>query len=221
MGIILDIIIVLIVLFSAVLSARKGFARTFIGLVGYIISIITALFISVYLSNFIFNELVQPGLIEYITDSLQDVGNNVIETIPNFVLNLSSFVGFNKEFLENSVNSDAASSAVLIVDSVKPYILNTIRTFFTICIFALLSFIFRTLAKRINFKISETVFGNANTFLGALLGGAKGLVFSVLFCILVAFIASSGFLGIQTIDKNMIDSSYICSFLLDICSITL
>lgn len=221
MGIILDIIIVLIILLCAILSAKRGFTRTLVGLIGYIIAIFVALFISGYLSNLIYNEFIEPNLIIYVSNSLKDIANNVIESVPDFILRISDFAGYSKGYLESVAISEVDSSAVSIVSGVEPYLLNALRTFLTMLFFAILSFIFKILAKQINFTVSKSIFGKANTFLGAVLGVIKGLIFSVLFCLIVSFVVSTGVLGVDIINVNMINSSYICKFLLDFCLVTL
>lgn len=94
MNIVVDIIIILIVLISALLAYRKGLMSLAVQLLATIISILIIIVIYKPVSNFIINttgidEYIQNGILEKVTDIVeqdQENNNQIVETIEKGML---------------------------------------------------------------------------------------------------------------------------------------
>ena len=64
MGIILDLIILAIIVIFAFLSAKKGFVRTLIELVGFFLAIFIASSISPAISNGVYDKFIEPAIVD-------------------------------------------------------------------------------------------------------------------------------------------------------------
>src|ERR1035437_1226249 len=171
-SIILDALLVLIVLFVAWRSAKRGFVRTIIEMVGYVLAIIMAFAVASFLSEQIYESLVRPSIVksieanlgEYnIDDNLSKTFNNIKNNIPNYMLTAA---GYNSD-TENKISEEILNSkngvstaAINIADTLaKPamiYILNIILIF---VLFFLFMLIVRFLAKTINGIFNVPVLG--------------------------------------------------------------
>lgn len=219
MGIILDVIFILIVILFMLISAKKGFVRTFLEISGIVLAMVLAVSLSGYIADFVCSGYIIPGLTNLITSSLEGAGENLVENIPAIVVTISNLAGLGEDFISTAVTSGASSAAVTICESVTPFLISLIKTIAIVILFFVLNVIFRFLAKRINSIFNISILGKVNKLLGAFVGIIKGAVFAVLFCIIVSLISSTGFFGI--LNQELIESSFICKAVLELCSISI
>lgn len=221
MGIILDIIFIFIIFVFVVLSAKKGFVRTFLEIVGIVLALVLAVSFSTTIANYLCADIIIPNLTTTINSSLEGASNNLAENVPAIVISLTNLAGLGEDFINNAVSNGAASAATIICDNVSPFLTNLIKTICIVVLFVILTVIFRFLARRINSLFNISILGKINKLLGGLLGIVKGLVFAILFCILVSLVSATGLFGTDIINQELIDSSYICKSVLQFCSISL
>ena len=71
MSFILDLIVIAIIIVFALISAKKGFVRTIIEIVGFVLVILFANNVSPVLSNVTYDKLIEPAIIESIEKSFR------------------------------------------------------------------------------------------------------------------------------------------------------
>lgn len=226
MGIILDLILVAIIVFFIWRSAKRGFVRVVVELVGYLLVLYIAFVCSAPLATVCYDTFAAPSVTNSIETAIKGaVGNSanaaaddVIDSIPDFISESASRFGFStnglKSTLQSSLNQGTEKAAVAVADYVaRPIITGFIRSLLVILIFLIGFFLVRLLARAINTAFKLPIIGTANRFLGGGIGLLKGFVFAFLFCIIISALVSVTKNGFLIFTKENIDSSNLFSFL--------
>ena len=222
MSILLDVIVVLIVLFFVVLSAKKGFVRTLIEVVGFVAAIVIAFTISTPIAEVAYDTFVYPSIAEIVDesgkDSIDDAADAVWEDLPGFFTD-SSYFEVSKDTAtdvakdEFSNNSDSIAKSIS--DSmVKPTAVKLISVFVSFILVMVLLFLAKILAKYINKLFTFSFVGEINKILGGVLGIVKGAAIAVVFCLVISLILSFTKDGFLIFTYDAINSSYIFKFLM-------
>lgn len=220
MGLILDLLFVVIIIITAILSAKKGFIRTLLELVGFAAAIIIALTVSEPISDFAYEKLVEPAIFEktegIIVDNTNSIRENLWEKLPSIIKDNSEFFGINEDSFLNIISSEskngAADLSIAISEKiVRPAVVNLFSTIISFILILILIPLFRLLAKGINKLFSVSVVGKVNKFLGAILGILKGLAICLIVCILLDLIVKLSSGGFWLITNDFLDKSFIFS----------
>ena len=220
MGLILDLLFVVIIIITAILSAKKGFIRTLLELVGFAAAIIIALTVSEPISDFAYEKLVEPAIIEktegIIVENTNAIRENLWEKLPSIIKDNSEFFGINEDSFLNIISSEskngAADLSIAISEKiVRPAVVNLFSTIISFILILILIPLFRLLAKGINKLFSVSVVGKVNKFLGAILGILKGLAICLIVCILLDLIVKLSSGGFWLITNDFLDNSFIFS----------
>ena len=221
MPIILDLIIVLIICIFVFLSAKKGFVRTLIEVIGFVAAIVVALSISAPVASFCYDTAVEPIITKTVENSINETISNTgdaIDTLwnklPSF-LTESSFINLSKNDLY-SVSSNQTDIAVSVNSFLKPAICKILSAVISVILVVALLFVVRILAKLINKLFSFSIVGNINKTLGGILGLLKGFAVAVIFCMFVSLILSFTKNGFLIFTYDTINSSYIFKFLMEL-----
>lgn len=208
MAIVLDLIIIAIVVVFAIISAKKGFVRTLIEVVGFVFAIYVALTFSTPLSNMIYDKTVHPIVAKTFESAINDGAANsnaavdaVWNKIPSFISE-NSFFNISKEnalnVLGDNISLDTQTITTKISDSLlKPAITKIISSLLAIIIVCVLLFIVKILAVQINKLFNISLVGGLNKTLGGILGIVKGGTIAIVFCLFISLIltfAKDGFL---------------------------
>ena len=220
MGLILDLLFVVMIIITAILSAKKGFIRTLLELVGFAAAIIIALTVSEPISDFAYEKLVEPAIFEktegIIVDNTNSIRENLWEKLPSIIKDNSEFFGINEDSFLNIISSEskngAADLSIAISEKiVRPAVVNLFSTIISFILILILIPLFRLLAKGINKLFSVSVVGKVNKFLGAILGILKGLAICLIVCILLDLIVKLSSGGFWLITNDFLDKSFIFS----------
>lgn len=191
MGILLDIVLILLIVFFIYRASCKGFVKSLFDIIGYFAAVVVAFFVGKVLANWIYSIGFKSSIETSISSSLSqitsaasasDTVTSVFDVVPKFVASLMKFFGVTSESalgqLGDSSAITAATSPEALADTVAKPVLTTIFTFvlffilFIVCIFLL-----RWIATLINRIFSSSVLGPVNMVLGGVLGIVKALVF--------------------------------------------
>lgn len=224
MSIILDAIIVLIILLFVFLSAKKGFVRTLIEVVGFIAAIAIALSLSTPIANFCYDKTVNPIVAKTVQSAVDEGSSNATEAVdavwnklPSF-LTESSFFNLSKENISNSINGEIAADTTQLINSidsfVKPAISKLLSVIISVILVVVLLFVVKLLAKVVNKIFSFSVIGDINKTLGGILGLVKGAAVSVIFCMIISLILSFTKNGFLIFTYDAINSSYLFKFIM-------
>ncbi|MBQ5590401.1 MAG: CvpA family protein [Clostridia bacterium] len=218
---IFDLIIIGVVAFFMVIGARKGFVKSAIEIVGYILAFLIAFSVSNYVADYVYENKIKESVIssvseigknsvENVLSDSQETADKVWDALPSYITALptidkegiTDFVETNIEKRNESIDELAISISGLVV---KPIVTSAIKIIASIILIILLLFVVKFLAKLIGGLFNKSIFKVPNRFLGGLLGAVKGLVICA--ALLVIFINLLPLLnvkmGIET-DKTFI-----------------
>ncbi|MBO4694207.1 MAG: CvpA family protein [Clostridia bacterium] len=222
MGIILDLIIIGIIVLSIFLSARHGFIRSFIEVVGFIAAIVIAFTISSPLANATYDKIIGPKIVSNIQQITSEGGGSVAKKIwdsfPSIIKRNTRELGINEEtFLydvDSAISSGASDSAAKISkDVTKPLIVRITSGFYTTVLVGVLLIFTRFLAKFLNRTLSVSLIGRINAFLGGTMGLVKGVFFSIVFCAAISIFMFFTENGLWLFTQENIADSYLFRFL--------
>ncbi|OJU09208.1 MAG: hypothetical protein BGN88_14760 [Clostridiales bacterium 43-6] len=226
MSIVLDALLVLIVLFYIWRSAKRGFVRTIIEMVGYILSLVVAFSAAGYLSGQIYESFVRPSIVKSIEANLNDYdGNNVSNilnsvrnNIPSYMLTAANYDTNVESVVAEEIQKSkgqAKESAIAIADTLaKPAMIYILRIILIFVLFTILMFLVRFLAKSINRVFNLPILGTANQILGGVLGIVKGAVVVILLCALISI--SIKLFGDQGfINQDIVNNTYLYRYIVD------
>lgn len=220
MGWILDLLIVGIIVLMMWQCARRGFVRTVIELIGYILSLVLAFTLSSVLANFVYKTFLRAALIKTVEGQLTaaasgNVGGavtGIFDNLPGVVSNAAAGFGVSRESvaqqIEAKISQGAAEAAPAITDFIAQKILvSLLSMIFLFILFIAFMFIVRILAKIINKAFSIPVLGTANRLLGAGIGIFKGLVLVIVLTTVISLILPLTRDGIWFITPEAVDKS--------------
>lgn len=224
MGLVLDLIIIAIIAIGVVISAKKGFVRTAIEVVGFVVAIILAFTISEPLADFAYEKVVEDSIVSAANTSVENLKDKVWESLPDFVTENSDTFGITKNEVGSVIDKNAHNGSEAAVRQVsdtlvKPVTTKLIGGLIACILFIILLIIVKILAKFINKLFSFSFIGTINTVLGGVTGVVKGVIYALIFVAVTVFVAgvSKGGFLIFT-DKN-IASSCVYKFFAEILSI--
>ena len=145
MGIILDLIVLAIIVIFAFLSAKKGFVRTLIELVGFFLAIFIASSISPAISNGVYDKFIEPAIVDSVDNiQIEDsvIGNVTVsgteDYIPDFVKKLLgenfSIEAFEAKISENIQNGTRVAVTTASREVIKPIVITLLNAIFTLLI---------------------------------------------------------------------------------------
>ncbi|HCC34221.1 MAG TPA: hypothetical protein DEQ02_00735 [Ruminococcaceae bacterium] len=187
MGLLLDAIVLSFLALFVLLSARKGFVRTFVGLIGTVAAVILAFVLSRALAEFVYTAflrdpmvgIVENTLIIHAGDGAHATFDAVFENLPGFILQAASLYGISFDAVSSKIGTaiqDSAQQAAPAVADVmlKPILTGLISAIALVLLFVLLMMLVRVISRMLNKAVSIPLFGTANNILGGVVGLVKG-----------------------------------------------
>ncbi len=225
MSIVLDLIIIAIILFFVLSSAKRGFVNAVVETVGIVAAIIISLTISTPLSQATYDKIIEPS-IKSVTSldsigTVEQVTDTAWEALPSFIKNNSESLGisvdeFNQSIAQNIDNGVEAAAEAAVKKIVEPIALKVLKTVYAVVLAVLLIVAVKFIAKVVNRLFSFSIIGKANRTLGGVIGLFKGTVVALLFCMVVSLIVSFTKNGFLIFTAENINNSYIFKLLADI-----
>lgn len=201
MGWILDLLVIAIVAYYVYISAKRGFVRTLIEMVGFVVILLIIIKAGAPLSESIFKKAIRGPALSKVQTTLAESDTTNISTVrdvlPNFVANGAEFLGINID--ETTVTENATSTlATIITDNViGPVITSLIYAIISLLLLGLGMYLVRILARAVNNLFKISLVGVVNHLLGGVFGIGKGVVVAFVFCLVITVIVSftqNGFL---------------------------
>ena len=225
MWILLDLIVIAIVAIFALISAKKGFVRTLVEVVGFIAVILLANNVSPVLSETTYNKFIEPAVVEKVTESLGEL--DVLEmsevqikqeSLPTFVYKILG-EDFSLENFQNTINEKLGEGLETAMTEasqtvIKPVITEILKVIYMVLIVVVLSVVVKFLAKLLNKLFSFSFVGKANKTLGAVLGTIKGIAIAVIFCSIIGLIVPLTENGFLIFTSSAIESTVIFKLLI-------
>ena len=235
----LDLILVIIIGASVYLSARRGFVRTFVEAIGVVAAAIIALTVCTPLANATYDKIIEPAITKTVFEEvnkaleneelnlqLDGTPNKILEALPQKIQSLieKSGIDYDKLLEENKylINDDTVENTVqelvfnILQNSLKPIAVKVISYIYAFIIISLLLVVVKPLAKLLNKAFSFSIVGKLNTMLGGVCGLAKGIVFTLLLCLVIYSVASFTENGIWIFNVENIDKTFIFKYLISL-----
>lgn len=210
MSIILDLIVLAIIVLTVLVSAKRGFVRTAVELVGFIAAVFISFTISTPLANTTYDKIVEPSIVSSVTSAVDTVTEDSAaaavdgfwEGMPGWIRSGIEKSGVSKESLDGSITENIGNGVQSAVEStsqsvIKPAVTSTLALIYQVISLIILLALVKPIAKLINKLFSFSIIGTANRVLGGVVGIPKGIIYAVVFCLIIMLIVSftgNGFL---------------------------
>lgn len=229
--IVLDLIVVAIVAFCIISSAKRGFVRTIVEAIGFILAAYIAFSVSGSVAESVYNNKIEPAIVSAVeekthslaTNTVEETVNGIWDELPAIVKNSGEFFGVDADSLPSTITGEINNSLNITEvakttaqKAVKPVAVPLIKSVLGMVIFGALTFVVKLLARVINKMFKLPLIGGLNRALGGVLGLIKGVVFAAIVCIAIStFIAITG-KGFWIFTSENIDSSLLFGLLANI-----
>lgn len=217
-SLILDLIVVAIILFCILHSAKKGFVKVVVGVVGLIAAYMLAFTVSTPLANITYDKFIEPAMVNAVNESTDtqtdSAQTKAWDAIPEFITKNAEKYGVSLSEFSESVTeniSNGAETAVIKAsqDVIKPISIKIIGLIYSVVLMTASLFVVRILAKFINKLFSFNFIGKVNRILGGIIGIFKGIIFAVFFCAVISLIVSFTKNGFLIFTPENINGSFI------------
>lgn len=205
MAYIVDIVLVLIFALIILISAKKGFFRSFIDFAGSMIAVIIARTLSESFAKNVFDSFIAPGAQKLLAQNLGDVGTtdytqqieNAINSLPEGLDGILQIMGINSQSImekaSEGVNFNGENLVESLMNSVVTPIGTAVLQFVLFVVFAIALIFFIKVFGRVFDKIFKKlpVIKGLNKSLGAVFGVLRGFIIVVIVSMLISVLVSA------------------------------
>ena len=223
MSIVLDLIIIAIILFFIITSAKRGFVKVLIETVGFIAAVILAFTISTPLAEATYDKIIEPPVVKAAVNAVgESAEHEAWNALPDFLINSeSAFFGSTGNSFTEKITanlSDGVEKAVITASQevVKPVASKIISLPYSIVLVIVLSVMVKFLARLINKLFSFSIVGSLNRTLGGVVGAVKGFIVAFILCAVVSLILSFTGKPFLIFSEDTINQTYLFKFLTEI-----
>lgn len=213
-ALILDVILIAMIVLTAFHYKKKGFVAGLLDLVGNLLALLVAWIASDRISPTVFENFFKQGLIEKITQTVQEQGTSGLTML---VENFSSILpgGMADEVtrsLQDILGSGAPDLAVRIVDTIlTPLIVPMITVVLFFIAFAVCKLVISMLVAVLTNINKIPVIGSVNELLGILVGVAGGVLNVVLLLCLIWAVVAITNNNLPVLNHDMLSGSMMYS----------
>ncbi len=225
MSIVLDLIVIAIIILMALISAKRGFVRVAVEVVGFVAAIILSLSLSVSLADVTYQKVIEPAIVSSVesatTDSTSTAADNAWNSLPEFIKKNADKLGISKDSVTQGITENIGNSATEIVTSIsqntiKPMAVGILKMLYAVILMLVLIIVVKFLARVINRLFSFSLVGKVNKILGGAFGAVKGIIIAWLFCAVITLLVSFTKNGIWIFNAENIENTIIFKFLTDV-----
>lgn len=220
MNILLDLIILAIIAVTALLSAKRGFVRSAVELVGFLAAVWLAFTVSTPLAEMTYDKFLEPKIVSSVSDEVGTTAESIIDStwnsLPEFVKNNADSIGLSRDKLSQNISQEITSGSENAVkatsqNAIKPVISHLLGLLYSVIILIVAMILVRLAARLLNKLFSFSIVGKLNRILGGVFGIAKGIIIAILFCMIISLILSFNENGFLIFNKEITDNSYLFS----------
>ncbi len=225
MWLILDASVCVVVLLSVFISSRKGFVRSVIEMIGFVLAVYVAMTFSTPIAETVYDNLIEKKIVSVIQDEVSNTTENTVEKVweilPDAFTDNAGHFGISKDSLNLSLSYEiqggADSVAVTVSKKViRPVLIQVIGGIISFLIFLIIVMVVYALARLLNKLFSFSLIGKLNRILGGIIGAVKGIIIAVVICNIIFLIVSFTANGFLIFTPKNIESSYIFKAILQI-----
>ena len=214
MSILVDLTVLLIIGFVVWWSAKRGFVRTVLEVVGYVLAVAAALWLGGVLAGAVFDSMLAPGLVAAIEGHVKNTVTTgdvteVIEAVPA-IFRGTLDAGKITASIHQHIGAGAHSAAVVVVENfIRPIAVTVLRALITMVLFLPLMLVIRLLVKWLSKLFDLPIIGKVNRTLGGVIGLVKGTIIAYLFCVVVNALVEMSKNGYLFFTRESIGSSFL------------
>ncbi len=226
MSIILDLIVLAIIVLTVLISAKRGFVRTAVELVGFIAAVFISFTISTPLANTTYDKIIEPSIVSSVTSAAGTVMENsavaevdgLWDGMPTWIRNGIEKSGVSKESFDGIITSNIGNGVQSTVETasqsvIKPVVTGTLSLIYQVIFLIVFLALVKPLAKLINKLFSFSIIGTANRVLGGVVGIPKGIIYAIAFCLIIMLIVSFTGKGFLIFTGEAMEKSRFFSFI--------
>ena len=188
----IDLILIAVWAFVIWRSARRGFIRSVIELVGWFLALMLAIWISGLIANAIYTSFIEPQFIKGVQSSVTSFANDHInddvsairDSLPFYLRGVFSDADLSRS-ITSELSKGSAAAATAIAETLRPALVSIISVMLTFLLMIPLMILVRIAAKYINKVFNLPVIGTINRVLGGILGFFKGILVIYIFVIVI------------------------------------
>lgn len=189
-SVVLDFIAVAVFTALVVKGYKKGFLKTIVLATGTLASLLVAFWLSRWLADLIFANMIRGSVLQNISDTLSGLSNStsaagavpaVIAALPAFILNPMLVQYGSKETMiveiQKNVGDTLSDLGETITDTVvSPVVTMLLQMVLCLLIFIICVIIIKIIAKALGAVRRIPLVGTLNAVLGAVVGAVQGLI---------------------------------------------
>lgn len=223
MAIVIDLILIAVILFFVLTSAKRGFVKVLIETVGFVAAIIVAFTVSTPFAELTYDKIIEPPVIEAAVNAVgESAEHEAWNALPDFLIDSeNAFFGTTVNEFTQKITEDISSGVENAVKNasqevVKPVAAKLIGMLYSVILVIVLLIVVKFLAKIINKLFSFSFVGSINRTLGGAVGFVKGTVVAMILCAVISLIIS--FMGkpFLIFSEDTINQTYLFKFLTNI-----
>lgn len=223
-AIVLDIIILAVVAFFIVLSAKRGFAKTLIGFLGTFAALVLSVVGSWAVTDLVYGNFIKPSIESKLesafTESAEKLGttaliiDSAVNVLPDYIVNMAEsenrFSDLEKEDNSDKLMSSASSAAEIITETVvKPCVTGIIQSVSMIVLFIIGIIAVKLISNAMSSLFSGKLLGGLNSFLGGVIGLPEGVLFAVILTWVIGYAVGVTENGIFGLNESVTDETYV------------
>lgn len=223
-AIVLDIIILAVVAFFIVLSAKRGFVKTLIGFLGTFAALILSVVGSWVVSDLVYGNFIKPDIESKLesafSESSENLGttaliiNSAVNVLPDYIVSMAEsenrFSDLEKEDNLGKLTTSASSAAEIITETVvKPCVTGIIQSVSMMVLFIIGIIAVKLISNAMSSLFSGKLLGGVNSFLGGVIGLPEGLLFAIVFTWVIGYLVGVTETGIFGLTETVTDETYI------------
>lgn len=205
MAYIVDIILVAVFVLIIIISAKKGFFKSFIDFAGSIIAVLIARALAQSCSKGVFESVIAPGAEKLLAQNLGDLGttdytqqiDNALSSLPKGIDGILQIMGIDSQSIidkatTGGVNLNGENLIESLMNTVVTPIGTAVLQFILFVVFAIALIFFIKVFSKLFDKILKKlpVIKGLNKSLGAVFGILRGLIIVVIVSMLISVIVS-------------------------------
>ncbi len=225
-SIILDIITAVIGIGIVISAYKKGFLRSIILFVGYIASIFVAIYLSKFISSFIYTNFIRESIVNSVQNlaltnpqsvDVSIIVNQFLESLPKiFSSSLIAYFGGSQEIVNNITESTTGAVnnlGILVADTIaKPIITGLLQTISCIIVFFICIFIVKLVSKLFGGFYAVPILGTVNSVLGGIVGVAQAAIWLFVLGVIGKMIISFTANSLTYFNIDIINNTYLYNF---------
>lgn len=220
MNYLLDLIFLAIIVITAFISAKYGFVRTLVELIGFVLIVMIVSTISVPISEAIYKSKIEQDVLAYKgsdNGTIQLPAEDFIQSLPDFLKKDNGIFTVDKNLItsyyNNHIKAGQDSIALKINnDIIKPATVRIISLFISGVLFTILSIFVHIVARLLNGVVRHSFARGINEKLGFLIGIFKGAIICIIVSMILLLCVANNNSDFWIFKNSAINQSFVVRF---------